>query len=203
MFKELTIDQFTDLLASDSSVPGGGSASALTASIGVSLVAMVASLTIDKKGYEEHWDEMKEIKNKMEDYRNFFLNAMDEDAESYARVIDCFKLPKDTDNEKEIRAKAIQDALYGAALVPLEIADKAAEIFPYVGTVVTKGNKNALSDGAVAALMARAAVKGAVQNVEINANSLKDEERKSMLMGRSSELMQRVDKMEEEIMQLL
>lgn len=69
MFKELTIDKFTETLASDSPVPGGGSASALAGATAVSLVSMVASLTIGKTGYEEYWDDMKKIKDKMEEYR--------------------------------------------------------------------------------------------------------------------------------------
>ncbi len=200
MLKELTIDQFTEILASDSPVPGGGSASALAGATAVSLVSMVASLTIGKTGYEEYWDDMKKIKNKMEEYRLFFLEAMDKDAASYTEVMDCYKLPKNTEDERRIRIKAIQDMLYKAAVVPLEIAEKAIEVFDYARKVVKNGNKNAASDGAVAALMARTAVKGALNNVEINASSIKDLGRKAQLMDRVSVLADEADILERKVL---
>ncbi len=191
MFKELTIDQFIEKLSSDSPVPGGGSAAALAGATAAGLIAMVASLTAGKAGYEEHWDEMTSIRQEMEQARDFFLNAMDEDAGSYAKVIDCFKMPKDTDEEKACRLQAIQDSLYGAAVIPLQIAEKAAELFRFAEIVIEKGNKNAASDGAVAALMARTTVRGALYNVRINASSLKDPESKAELLKKADSLERR------------
>lgn len=191
MFKELTIDQFIEKLSSDSPVPGGGSAAALAGATAAGLIAMVASLTAGKSGYEEHWDEMTSIRQEMEQARDFFLNAMDEDAGSYAKVIDCFKMPKDTDEEKACRLQAIQDSLYGAAVIPLQIAEKAAELFRFAEIVIEKGNKNAASDGAVAALMARTTVRGALYNVRINASSLKDPESKAELLKKADSLERR------------
>lgn len=203
MFKELTINQFTANLASDTPVPGGGSASALAGAAAVSLVAMVASLTTGKAGYEEYWDDMKKIQIKMEEYRLFFLEAMDKDAASYAEVMECYKLPKNTEDERKIRIKSIQDTLYKAAVVPLEIAEKAAEVFNYAREVVKNGNKNAASDGAVAALMARTAVKGALNNVAINAASIKDLGRKTQLLDRVRALDDEADIMERKVLKLV
>ncbi len=203
MLKELTIDQFTETLASDSPVPGGGSAAAMAGATAASLVAMVASLTVEKTGYEESWDEMSGIREEMEAVRVFFLDSMDRDADSYAEVIDCFKLPKNTDEEKACRVKAIQDALYEAAIVPLSIAEKGADIFDYARIVIEKGNKNASSDGAVAALMARASVKGALYNVKINAASLKDPDRKAELLQKVEDLERKADDAEGEVLKLL
>lgn len=200
MFKEFTIDKFTGDLASNTPVPGGGSASAMAGATAVSLVSMVASLTEGKKGYEEVQGEMAEIKVTMEEYRQFFLDAMDKDADSYAGVMEAYKLPKDTDAEKAARTKAIQDNLYAAALMPLEVAEKALEIFEFASKIVEKGNKNAVSDGAVSALFARTAVKGALHNVEINAASLDDPERKSFLLSRVSQLEKDVDTLEQEVL---
>lgn len=203
MFRKNTIDEFTKTLASDTPVPGGGSASALAGSTAVSLVSMVAALTQGKKGYEEHWDEMKAIQEKMEEFRQYFLEAMDRDAGSYEKVMNCYKMPRNSDKEKEERAQAIQDALYGAALVPLEIARKGSEIFAYAKDVIIRGNKNASSDGAVAALMARASVKGALHNVEINAASIKDMIKKRGLMDELKSLASLVDKLEKEVVELI
>lgn len=203
MLKELTINQFTQELSSDTPAPGGGSASAMTGATAAGLVAMVASLTIGKKGYEDSWAMMKEIKEEMEGYRVFFLEGMDRDADSYTKVMDCYKLPKETEEEKMARAEAIQKTLYQAAVVPLEIAEKAAKIFGYAKKVVEYGNKNAASDGAVAALMARAALKGGLHNVMINAASLKDPAQKENLMAKVHSLEKTADKEEAEVMALI
>lgn len=203
MFKDMTIDRFTEILASEESLPGGGSASALAGASAVSLVSMVASLTVGKKGYEESWSEMKRIIDEMEEYRIFFLDAMDKDAGSYSKVIDCFKMPKGTEEEKECRLDAIQNALYLAAVIPLEIALKASEIFSYAETVILKGNKNAVSDGAVAALMARAAIKGALHNVLINALSIKDTKIKDELIEKSQLIDSKVDELEKGIVAMV
>ncbi len=203
MLKELTIDQFTQTLASDSPVPGGGSAAALAGATAASLIAMVASLTIGKVGCEDNWDEMSNIKGEMEKCRTFFLEAMDKDAGSYAKVIECFKLPKGTEEEKACRAVAVQEALYQAALIPLEVAEKAASLFPYAATVMEKGNKNAASDGAVAALMARTCAKGALYNVLINAISLKDEGKRNDLQNKARQLETKVEATEAETLKLL
>ncbi|MGI6732941.1 MAG: cyclodeaminase/cyclohydrolase family protein [Anaerovoracaceae bacterium] len=196
MLKERTIEQFTKELAADSPVPGGGSAAALAGATAAGLIAMVASLTVEKKGYEEHWAEMEQIRKEMEQARAFFLDAMDEDAGSYAKVIDCFKMPKNTEEEKACRINAIQDALYEAAVVPLQVAEKAAALFDYAGIVIEKGNKNAASDGAVAALMARAATRGALFNVTINAESLKDPQKKAELLKLAEKLEKEADEAE-------
>ncbi len=203
MFKELTINQFIENLASDSPVPGGGSAAALAGATAAGLIAMVASLTVAKTGYEEHWDEMASVKEEMDQAKDFFLNAMDEDAGSYAKVIDCFMMPKNTDEEKACRLQAIQDTLYGAAVVPLQIAEKAADLFKFAEIVIEKGNKNAASDGAVAALMARASLRGALYNVRINASSLKDQERKTNLLKKADGLEKRSAQAESTVLKLM
>ncbi|HZK01257.1 MAG TPA: cyclodeaminase/cyclohydrolase family protein [Anaerovoracaceae bacterium] len=202
MFKEHTIDDFTRILASDIPTPGGGCASALAAATAVSLVSMVASLTIGKKGYEKTWDRMETIRVEMEKLRQFFLEAMDLDADSYREVMDCYKMPKSCEDERNTRKKAIQGALYGAAIVPLQIAEKAVKIFSYAEEVIIKGNKNASSDGAVAALMARASVKGALHNVEINASSIEDLGRKEELLDKVRALGTQADQMERKVISL-
>lgn len=200
MFKDLTIDKFTKDLASDASAPGGGCAAAMASATAVSLVSMVAALTVGKKGYEDLEDEMLEVQASMEEYRQYFLAAMDRDASSYTGVLSAYRLPKETEEEKAIRSKAIQDNLYQAAMVPLELAEKSLEIFKHAKNIVEKGNKNVVSDGAVAALFARAAVKASLHNVEVNAASLSCPERKSFLLSRVSELETDVDVLEKEVL---
>jgi len=203
MLGELTVNKFMSTLASSAPVPGGGSAAALAGATACSLIAMVAGLTMDKRGYEDVWDEMLDLKQIMDDKSQAFLAEMDRDADSYARVIGCYQMPKSTDEEKENRSRAIQEAILEAAKIPLEVAEQAAELFSYARTVIQKGNQNAASDGAVGALMARACIRGALYNVKINAVSLKDETARELLLRRSAELEALAEKEEQETLHIL
>ena len=175
MLKDLTIKEFLEQLASSEPVPGGGSVAALSSGLSVALVQMVANLTIDKKGYEAVNEEMKNIKAAVEPKINEFMDLIDKDANSFNAVIKAFKMPKTTEAEKEVRKSAIQEGMKYAAKVPLEVAESTAKLFPLIEVVVEKGNKNAVTDGLVAAMMARTAIKSALYNVKINLGSIKDE----------------------------
>jgi formiminotetrahydrofolate cyclodeaminase len=170
---------FNDLLgelASNSPVPGGGSVAALSASLASALTEMVANLTIGKKGFEKVQEEMKMISRESADYREKFLKDIDKDAEAFSRVMDAFKLPKNTQEEIIKRKQVIQEEFKNAALVPLGVAEDTLKLIELTSKVVEMGNKNAISDGAVAAMMARSAVLGALSNVKINLQSIKDED---------------------------
>lgn len=203
MLINLTIKEFMSTLSSDSPVPGGGSVAAMCGATASSLIAMVASLTIGKKGYEEAWDEMIEIKAMMENAGIKFLTAIDEDAKSYEEVIDSYKLPKCTDEEKETRSAAIQGRILRAALIPLRIAETSASLFDYAKIVIEKGNKNAASDGAAAALMARTSVLGALYNVKINAVSIKDDAIKADLLAKADALEKKAISCEAEVLKMI
>lgn len=203
MLAELTVNKFMSTLASDEPVPGGGSASALAAATSCSLIGMVAALTVGKKGYEDAWNEMEQIRQRMIRLSQEFLASMDEDADSYAKVIKAYQLPKESEEEKVLRGKAIQEAIKLAALIPLEIAEKAATLFADAKRVIEIGNKNAASDGAVGALMARSAVFGALYNVKINLGTLKDLATVEEFKGRATSLDNRVSQLEEQVLQLL
>lgn len=203
MYKDLTVNNFMSTLSSDSPVPGGGSVAAMAGATASNLIAMVASLTIDKKGYEDSWELMKHIKVELEDKGMEFLNAIDEDALSYAKVIDSFKLPKNTDGEKADRSEAIQSAMIEAAKTPLNIAEKASTLFDYAKLVIEKGNKNAATDGAVGALMARTCVLGALYNVKINAISIKDETIRADLLNKAKALEELAISNEAEVLKML
>ena len=176
MLKDLGLKEFIAQTASNEPVPGGGSIAALSGSIAASLAEMVANLTIGKKKYVEVEEEMKVVQVKLEKLRFEFLDMIDKDANSFDLVMQAFKLAKETDEEKAIRTQKIQEGLKIAALSPLEIARKAFEMMELCEVVVDKGNSNAVTDGMVAAMMARTAVLSAILNVRINLSSIKDEE---------------------------
>jgi formiminotetrahydrofolate cyclodeaminase len=170
----LTIPEFLKQTASNTPVPGGGSVAALSAAVAASLVEMVAHLTIGKKGLEAAVDEMKAIVSMASGYRETILNDIDRDSDAFNQVMAAFRLPKKTEEEVKERHLAIQERLKTAALVPLSVAQKAFKIMKMAGTVVIKGNQNAVTDGVVAAMMARTAVLSALYNVKINLTSIED-----------------------------
>lgn len=173
--QDMNVRALLELTASDAPAPGGGAIAALSGAFGAALAAMVGSLTLGKKGYESVQEEMAETTTKANALAQKLLSAMDEDASSFNGYMAVLKMPKDTEDEKAARRAAMQESLKSASLVPLNTAKTAAEIFPLAEAAVKSGNKNAVTDGLVAAMMARTAVLGALMNVKINLGSIKDE----------------------------
>ena len=172
--RKLTVEGFINETASSSPAPGGGSIAALNAASSAALITMVANLTLGKEKYAAVEGDMKEVAAKAGALKDDFLALIDEDSNAFNKIMAAFKLPKDTDEAKKARSAAIQDATKGAALVPFKVGQKANELFALAAEVITKGNQNAITDGAVAAMNARAAVRGAFLNVKINLGSIKD-----------------------------
>ena len=175
MLSGFTIQEFLAKAASNSPVPGGGSVAALSASLAASLTEMVARLTIGKKGYELFEQEMKIIANEAFLLRKKFTQDIDNDANAYNDVMSAYTLPKKTEEETLVRQQTIQDGLKQAALIPLDVAKGAAKLMESTGKTVEKGNKNAITDGAVAAMMAKTAALSALYNVKINLILINDE----------------------------
>ena len=173
--KNLSVEEFAAVTASDAPAPGGGSVSALAGALGAALAEMVANLTVGKAKYAEVEDEMKELSAKGAEIRSELIAGIQKDTESFTMYMNALGMPKDTDEQKAVRREAMQNGLKEAAKVPLEVAETAAKIFPIAEAVVKRGNTNAVTDGLVASMMARTAVLGALLNVKINLGSIKDE----------------------------
>lgn len=165
---------FLDQLASASPAPGGGSAAAYAGAMAAGLVSMVAGLTIGKKKYAEVESSMQAILAEAETLRHSLAAEVSEDAAAFDAVLTAVRLPKDTPEQQTRRAAEIENATLNAAHVPLEAARKALRVIELAGQVVAAGNLNAISDGASAAALARAALAAAGTNVRINVNSLAD-----------------------------
>lgn len=200
MLKDLSVKDFIYETASDSPAPGGGSIAALSAASSAGLIEMVANLTIGKKGYEQVSDDMEKVKKVAAEYKDKFINYIDEDSDSFNKIMAAFKLPKDTDEQKAERTKHIQQAYKGAATVPLNVGKDAFELLALASEVIKKGNQNAVTDGAVAAMSARTAVHSAFYNVKINLGSIKDEEFVANANKQIKEIEDKVDKLEKEIL---
>jgi formiminotetrahydrofolate cyclodeaminase len=172
---EQTIDRFLATLASDSPTPGGGAVAALAGAAGAALIEMVCNLTIDKENYEDAWDRMRELRGHAERTRSELVTLADRDATAFDGVIEAFRMPKDTDEQRAVRAAAIQRGYRTAAQVPLQIARASVSLMPLALETVERGNVNAASDGVSAAQMLFAGTECAIYNVQINAAALKDE----------------------------
>lgn len=175
MLTDLTVKGFIEELASDSPAPGGGSVSALAGSMGAALVSMVANLTVGKESIKVSEAEMRDALHRAVELKERLSLMVDEDTAAFNRVMAAYKLPKGSEEEKQERSRAIQEALKQAALLPLEVARKCLAGMELSRTAVTLGNPNALSDAGVSMLMAHAGLQGAVYNIEINLGGIKDQ----------------------------
>ena len=173
---DLTVTEFTALLASDAPAPGGGSAAALEGAIGAALTAMVCGLTKGKKKFAEFNDLAVEAEVKALALKDRFIDVMDRDTEAFNVGSAAFGMPKATDEEKAARSAAIQKGLEGCTATPFEMMEIAVETLELTDSILGKSNDSAAYDLGVSALSLRAAIQGAWLNVLINFGSLKNKE---------------------------
>jgi glutamate formiminotransferase / formiminotetrahydrofolate cyclodeaminase len=164
--------EFLDALASGQSTPGGGSASAFSGAAAASLVSMVARLTIGKKKYADSEARMQAVVTQSEALRNDLTEAIQLDTSAFKGVMAAYQLPKDTREQQEVRRKSVEQATLLATQVPMSVANKSLSVLELAEEVIHYGSKSALSDGAVGAAMARAAITGAGYNIRTNAKDL-------------------------------
>ncbi|MBX3293688.1 MAG: glutamate formimidoyltransferase [Acidobacteria bacterium] len=200
---DMTCRGFADETASESPAPGGGSISAYLGSLGAALAAMVANLSSHKAGWDERWEEFSDWAVKGQEIKDELLFLVDEDTNSFNRVMDAFGLPKGTDEEKAARTAAIQNATRYATEVPFRTMERAFDSFEVIKAMAEQGNPNSASDAGVGALCARSAVMGAYLNVKINAAGLKDREFADDLLTRGAEIERKSIEREAEILAIV
>ncbi len=198
--KNMTIIDLAEATASNAPVPGGGSIAAVCGTLSGALVEMVANLTVGKKKYSEVEGEMLEIAEKANSLRESLVEDIQKDSDAFAVVMEAFKLPKETEEEVEIRSIAIQNAMKLAAETPLEIARKAYSVMFLSEQVVADGNSNAVTDGLVSLMLARTAVLSALLNVKINLDSIQDPEYVLQLSAEVKELEEKCQLKEAEVL---
>lgn len=173
-FGDMTVERFMGELASKSPAPGGGSASAIAAAMGAGLVSMVVALTETGEMPEDDGARIKQARARAQELRAELLRCADEDTEAFNAVMEAYRMPRGTDEEKRVRREAIQKGLKGAASAPMKTLELAMEGLHLAAYMARKGNKNAVSDAGVAAQLFNAAACGAIFNIEINLSSIKD-----------------------------
>ncbi|MFB0566172.1 MAG: glutamate formimidoyltransferase [Candidatus Aminicenantaceae bacterium] len=191
--------EFTNELSSDSPAPGGGSTAALCGALSASLTSMVSNLTVGKKEYESVQKKIKELAVKAQALKDEFLKAVDLDTAAFNKIMDAFKLPKKTKEQKQERDNAVEEATKEATLVPMEVLKKSIEALELAKEVCLKGNKNSLSDAGVAALAAQTAAEGAYYNIKINVPNINDEEFKSKILEQATTLTEKAINVGKEI----
>jgi formiminotetrahydrofolate cyclodeaminase len=185
------LGSFLDLLAGDAPTPGGGAWAAVSAAAGAALIAMVARLTVKKKGYEDVADRMRQVADECDDERYTLLALADRDAEAYQDVMAAYKLPKQTPEEQHTWSVTLQKALERAADIPLEVARRAVYLMALAEETLSSGNPNAASDALSAATSLHAAALSALANVDINAITFLDKTRQQELSESANSLRHR------------
>jgi glutamate formiminotransferase/formiminotetrahydrofolate cyclodeaminase len=183
---------FLDAVAEPTATPGGGSVAALAGALGASLGQMVASLSRKKKSQAAYVAQLSDALVDFQAASRALSDAIDRDASSFSQVMAAYKLPKDTSELERRRDAAIQQALHGAASVPLEVARRAAEVFDRLGQLEGISSPSMYSDVRVGRLLAAAAVRGALENVAINLESITDSEFVTRLRAEAAALSARV-----------
>lgn len=179
-FKDYSIDKFLYELKTDLPSPGGGSTSALVSALAGALNSMVYSFTVDKKVFEKLDDNNKEkmisLKEKCEEFIRKSIYYMEADRDTFTELMDTFKLPKDTDEEKRYRSQTIREKTIAAMESPLNLAKDSLEFYDNIDFAIEFGNKNLTSDAIVAAILLHSAIESAIVNVFVNFKSLGNKE---------------------------
>lgn len=202
---EMTVEDFSKEVDSNSPAPGGGSVAALASNIGVSLARMMANLSFGKKKYE-NLDETIRIEftekfNKLGDIREELMLLVDKDTESFEEYMKALKMPKETEEEKESRKVAIKCATGFSIEVPFKTATVSLEALELISYISRYGNQNAITDIGVGTLLMYSGIEGAILNVKVNLLGLEDEVMVNEYFMKCNQLLDRARYLKESIIQ--
>ena len=199
----MTLSKFTNETASESPAPGGGSVSAYCGAIGVALGTMVANLSSHKRGWDDRWEEFSNWAEKGVEYQNTLLELVDEDTNAFNKIMEAFRLPKDTESDKKLREQAIQEATKYAILTPFKVMETAFASMEVMKVMAEIGNPNSVTDAGVGALCARTAVIGAFLNVQINCKDCVDKEFVRKILKKGQQLVDKSSLEEDKIIKIV
>lgn len=200
---DLTVSGFAEETAAESIAPGGGSIAAYVGTLGVSLGTMVANLSAHKAGWDDKWEFYSGWAVKGQAYKNKLLQLVDEDTNAFNKIIDGFRMPKSTDEEKEARKQAIEKATIYATEIPFQVMETACNSMEVMQAMLKEGMQSSISDAGVGALCARTAVVGAYFNVRINAKDIKDRVFAEAILAKSEVIYNKAIAIEKEVMDFI
>ena len=200
---ELDLIAFADEVASDKAVPGGGSVSAYSAALAAGLVSMVAQLTLVKKEVETKWPVVKEIVSKSEAYQRNLISLVDEDARCFMQLLEAYRMPKNSEDDKRKRTAEVQSRLKRAAEVPLTTAENSLAVLDLANRLSGDANMNAISDLQTATFLAHASALGALANVNINLTGIRDEECRARMQSKVAEIQNQLDSSRSETLAII
>ena len=198
----MSLTDFANETASESPAPGGGSIAAYAGVMGVALGTMVANLSAHKRGWDDRWEEFSDWAEKGIAYQNTLLDLVDEDTNAFNKIMDAFRLTKDTEVDKAKRHTAIQAATKYAILTPFKVMETAYSSMEVMKAMADFGNPNSVTDAGVGALCARTAVIGAFLNVKINCGDCQDKTFVADILKRGQQLVDDTCTLEDEIMKI-
>ena len=200
---DMSVAAFANETASESPAPGGGSISATLGALGVSLATMVANLSAHKRGWDDRWEEFSNWAEKGMALQKELIRLVDEDTNAFNRIMAAFDLPKGSDQEKQARKQAIQDATKFAIEIPFKVMETTFSTMEVIKAMAETGNPNSVSDAGVGALCARSAVMGAYLNVKINAAGLDDRAFADKVLAEGLSIQQKTVALEQEILEIV
>ncbi len=195
MLADRTLREFTDELASNAPVPGGGGAAALVGAVGIALGDMVGELTTGKKKYADVEEDIQRLMTEAKAVKDEFIRLIDADAEAFAPLAKAYGIPKD-DPERD---KIMEEALKNGAAVPMDIMRTCGKALDIIGEFAEKGSRLAISDAGCAAACCKAAIRAASLNVFINTKSMKDRDFADQLNAEADELLAKYNQLADEI----
>lgn len=196
----MSVKDFVEEVSMDSVAPGGGSVAALSGSMCAGLSAMVANLTIGKKGYENNYKDLDKMAFDTQKYMAELIQGIDADTNAFNDVISAKRLPKSTDEEKEARSKAIEEGYKKAIEIPLNTALMSLESMKSAKIAIQKGNINSASDAGVAALCGYTGVMGGVLNCKINFKEISDKEYINKMSSKLDEIQNQAEEIKNEVL---
>lgn len=197
---DLSSRNFSDEVSRETPAPGGGSVSSYVGALGTSLAGMVANLSCNTRGWENKVEIFSDKAYKINHVREKLISLVDEDAHSFNSIMEAYKLPKDSEENKQVRSEAIKDATLYAAQIPLNIMIESHKSYEIIEFLAKEGNQSSLSDSGVACLCVHTAIHGAFLNVRIN---LKDASDGEEIMKKADEILKSSYLKKEKIMKLV
>ena len=198
----LSLSEFLQETASESPAPGGGSISAYIGSLGAALATMVANLSSHKRGWDNQWDKFSGFAETGQQHILELEKLVDKDTEAFNSIINAFRLPENSTQEKKLKKDTIQNATLNAIEIPLKIMKESLLLMDLIEEMAKSGNPNSISDAGVAALCARSAVIGGYLNVMINAKDYTNQQHKESLIKLAKSIRKKAIEKENKILKI-